>query len=113
VSEFGFSDEILHSIQSILERNECIDKAKIYGSRAKGNYHDRSDIDLAIYGKNIDRFGLAAIQLDFSESDIPLIVDVHHYQGINNALLLEHIDRVGKTIFVNHKGQARENIGCP
>ncbi|WP_414646601.1 nucleotidyltransferase domain-containing protein [Clostridium tetani] len=31
-----------------------IEKAYIFGSRAKGNYKPGSDIDIAIYGENIN-----------------------------------------------------------
>ena len=43
-----------------------IDEVIVYGSRAKGNYHDRSDLDLAFKGQ-FDRYQLFRIKLDLAK----------------------------------------------
>ena len=45
---FGLKPGVIASIQSVLAGFEAIDKAILYGSRAKGNYKVGSDIDLAL-----------------------------------------------------------------
>ncbi|KZY60735.1 MULTISPECIES: nucleotidyltransferase domain-containing protein [unclassified Oleiphilus] len=99
MSQFGLSEQTLSEIRDILSKYEMIDYAKLYGSRAKGNYHERSDIDIAVVGDNIDRFTSSALALDFADSDIPLVVDVHCFHDIKNLQLRDHIERVGQVIY--------------
>ncbi|MBP0048541.1 nucleotidyltransferase domain-containing protein [Marinobacterium sp. AK62] len=76
-----------------------ITQAVLYGSRAKGNWHDRSDVDLAVKGEQLDRFKIARLMLEIDDSDFPYPVDILHYDTLNNPRLKEHIDRVGVVIF--------------
>ena len=50
---FGLSENTYQIICSILSNFTEIEKAIIYGSRAKGNYRIGSDIDLAIIGDEL------------------------------------------------------------
>ena len=77
-----------------------IDEVIVYGSRAKGNYHDRSDLDLAFKGQ-FDRHQLSRIKLDLEETDLPIGFDVLKYEDLKNVLLKDHIDRVGVQIYSN------------
>jgi predicted nucleotidyltransferase len=77
----------------------AVEQVLLYGSRAKGNWHERSDIDLAVKGPQLDRFQLARLLLDIDDSDLPFQVDLLHYDTFNNARLKDHIDRVGIVIF--------------
>jgi len=72
----------------------------IYGSRAKGNYSERSDIDLVIKGSQLnDEQTVEAIRDDIDESDFPYLTDLQYYEKIKNPSLIRHIDRVGKVLF--------------
>ena len=51
--KFGLNDNTIEAIQKVFETNSKIDKAIVFGSRAKGNYKEGSDIDLAVKGRNI------------------------------------------------------------
>lgn len=46
----GLSDSTVAKIRGVLARFPAIDKAVLYGSRAKGNYRPGSDIDLTLQG---------------------------------------------------------------
>lgn len=95
----GLSAAILECIISVFQRHPEIEQVKLYGSRAKGTYHERSDIDLVVYGPAINRHLLASLLMEFDESNIPYHIDLQHYEQIKNTALKDHIDRVGKTIF--------------
>jgi predicted nucleotidyltransferase len=45
---FGLKDEIIANIRSVLMKYEMINRAFIFGSRARGDYKYNSDIDLAL-----------------------------------------------------------------
>jgi predicted nucleotidyltransferase len=47
---YGFTADQLLQIQQILAAFPAVEKAVLFGSRAKGNMHARSDIDLALIG---------------------------------------------------------------
>lgn len=68
--------------------------AKIFGSRAKGNFKRYSDIDIAIYAES-DNSLAANLKEDLEDLDIIYRFDVVHYEKIANQDLKEHIDRVG------------------
>lgn len=48
-------DRVLREIISFARKHH-IEKVILFGSRAKGNHTERSDIDLAIVGGNLDSF---------------------------------------------------------
>lgn len=77
-----------------------IEKVVVFGSRAKGNYKLGSDVDLAIYGDEIDFNIVAKLHYMLEEQGpLPYMFDVVNYSELENKELKEHIDRVGKVIF--------------
>jgi uncharacterized protein len=96
--KFGLKPEYEIVLSSIFKKYNEIEEVILYGSRAKGNYSDRSDIDFAVRG-NIDRHIISHILLDADESMIPYKLDVQDYSKINNYALKDHIDRVGKLFY--------------
>ena len=46
-------EEDIERINSIFKKYKEVDKVLIYGSRAKGNFHKGSDIDLVLIRKNL------------------------------------------------------------
>lgn len=103
----GLDESLLAQLRTVLARYPAVESAILYGSRAKGNFTARSDIDLALVGANLDRHTVARIALDLDASDIPLQVDTQSYQDISNPKLREHIDRVGIEIY------AARSSTCP
>ncbi|NLJ78852.1 MAG: nucleotidyltransferase domain-containing protein, partial [Tissierellia bacterium] len=69
------------------------------GSRAKGNYRNGSDIDLALLGKDLDLQYINRIHLDIDELYLPYKLDLVIYSRIENNDLIDHIDRVGIVIY--------------
>ena len=97
--QFGLSQRQYAELLGILKQFPAIESAIIFGSRAKGTMHERSDIDLAVTGKALDRHLLAELMLAFDDSDLPFQVDIQLLSDIQNPTLLEHISRVGKVIY--------------
>ena len=100
--QYGLSDRTLFTLLSILRKYPGIKQAILYGSRAKGNYRNGSDIDLTfIIDNSFVRTDLLRISGDLDDSDIPYFFDVSVYDKISNPDLKAHIDRVGKVIYVS------------
>lgn len=45
---YGLKDEIFNDIISVFKKYETLEKVYLFGSRARGDYKDISDIDIAI-----------------------------------------------------------------
>jgi predicted nucleotidyltransferase len=103
MSRTGLTPVQLTLLQQVFNKHPKITAVKLYGSRAKSTFNERSDVDLVLFGKSIDRFLVADLLLDLADSDLPYTVDLQNYNDIKNRALIEHIDRVGLVIY------AREN----
>ncbi len=95
---FGLYPNSYKEIISILEKHESIEKVVIYGSRAKGNYREGSDIDFTLFG-TIECDELIQLKNEFEESYIPYLFDISIYKDLQSESLKEHIDRVGKIFY--------------
>lgn len=95
----GIPEEHWHSIVALLRNEPTITDAKLYGSRAKGNFREGSDIDLALFGENITMRTLTEIELAYDQLYLPWKLDLSIYSTISNTDLRDHIDRVGRSVF--------------
>ena len=95
----GLTIEQIDVLVRIFIKYPEIEVVKLYGSRAKGNFNSRSDVDLVVFGEGIDRFLLSNMLLDLDDSNLPYSVDLQNYSEIKNRALIDHIDRVGIPIF--------------
>lgn len=97
----GLSLLEIRVIRSALKRFPEIEKAVLFGSRAKGNFKPGSDVDIAIEGVAITHECINKLPgILNKESALPYFFDIVHYDIITETKLREHIDRVGKIIYV-------------
>jgi len=85
-------------LKNVLTQHVNVQEAKIFGSRAIGNYKASSDIDLALFGP-VDFLEVEEIRSNLDELPIVLKCDVVAYHSIRNPKLRDHIDRVGYVIY--------------
>ncbi|MCP4168696.1 MAG: nucleotidyltransferase domain-containing protein [Chloroflexi bacterium] len=71
---FGLKEKTIAQIHSVLAHHPQVQKAILYGSRAKGNYKTGSDIDLSIFN------------------------------GTSDPDVIDHIQRVGVTFYARPNG---------
>lgn len=103
-NNFGLLESDLISIFKIISSQEKVEKAVIFGSLAKGNFKNGSDVDLALKGKNLDFDTLSEISyLLNEETNMPHKFDIANYHSIQEPELIRHIDRVGVEIFNREK----------
>lgn len=100
----GLRDSDLSCIENAVRQIEEIEECILFGSRAKGNYKRGSDVDLAIKGDRIT-FSTVSHLHDWlnEESPMPYFFDVVQYETISNPKLVEHIDRVGISLYQRNK----------
>ena len=97
--EFGLSLEDIKSIISVFKKYEEVEIAVLYGSRAKGNFKNASDIDLTFVGDNLNMSLVGDIELELDDLLLPYTFDISIKSQISNPDLIDHIDRVGQVFY--------------
>jgi len=102
--------QYIASIISIAQRYEVIKKVVIFGSWAMGNAKRGSDIDLALFGKNIDQQTLTSFQIALEEeTTIPHFFDMLHFESLSNTDLINHILEHGVQIYPSPESASLSN----
>jgi predicted nucleotidyltransferase len=96
---YGLSSQTIQAIQDVLAKFPQVEKAILYGSRAKGNYRTGSDIDLTLSGKDLNTALLLRIETELDDLLLPYTIDLSLFRHIENPDLLAHIDRVGVNFY--------------
>lgn len=112
---YGLKPHTINAIRSIFEKYADVEKAILYGSRAKGNYRTGSDIDITLEGKDLDLTTLQKIETDLDDLLLPYKIDLSLLRQIQNAALMAHIKRVGmefyaKSMLSSSKEENKKNI---
>ena len=97
--EFGLPPTTCHTIRRILADVPAVEKAVIFGSRAKGTHRPGSDIDLTLFGHGLNLDTLGHIATRLYESPIPYQVDLSLFDHIEHPGLREHIERAGQVFY--------------
>lgn len=90
--------DALELVRSVLRCHPEVVAATLFGSRAKGTHHERSDVDLALSGA-LDALAAEAIAAELEDLPLPYRFDVHALDAIVYTPLREHIERVGIQIY--------------
>lgn len=98
--KYGLNDTTIGRIHGVIARYGQIDKAILYGSRAKGNYRAGSDIDLTLAGgHDLNLTVLYRIMDDIDDLHLPYTFDISLLHSISDPDVLDHIKRVGKVFY--------------
>lgn len=98
--KYGLSDSVIFDLQSVFRAFPEIEEVKIFGSRAKGNYREGSDIDLALISKAPIPFAdIMDINIKINDLGLLYKVDLVDYSKKKGTPLGSHIDRVGKPLY--------------
>ena len=96
---YGLKEKHIKAIKSVFAQYPQIEKAVLYGSRAKGNYRHGSDIDLTLIAGDLDLSTLFKIDLELDELLLAYQIDLSLFHTIENPDLVKHIERVGVTFY--------------
>ena len=96
---YGLTSETVKKIRGVFEDFAEIEKAVLYGSRAKGNFKTGSDIDLTLYGENLSLHLLYEVGDALDDLLLPYTIDLSIFDKLNHAELCEHIERVGVVFY--------------
>lgn len=101
-SKYGLPEADLKRIIAQLQQNPKIKKITLFGSRAKGNFKDGSDIDIALIGNNLLLNDILDAAIELDGLNLPFKFDLIIYDQIKEKTLKEHIDRVGIILYTQH-----------
>ena len=97
---YGLPDAVLHKICGVLRRYPQVERAILYGSRAKGTYKNGSDIDLTLRGSaGLTLNVLYNILDDLDELLLPYTIDLSIFDHIDDPDVIEHIQGVGVAFY--------------
>lgn len=102
MDKFGLSEKTIKIITELFKKYDQIDRVIIFGSRARGNFKNSSDIDLAIFGTNIDFKFIRHISSELDELPTPYTFDVLNYSDIENTKLQTNIDTEGSIFYLKN-----------
>ncbi len=99
-ARFGLKETTIHKIRTVLSHYPQVEKAILYGSRAKGNYKNGSDIDLTLRGgADLTLNLLYKIMEELDDLLLPYTIDLSIFDDIHDPDVIEHIQRVGVTFY--------------
>lgn len=97
--KFGLSNKSIQTIHDVFIKYPELEEAIIYGSRAKGNFKEGSDIDITLFGADLTFDILNKIASELDDSNSPYLFDISIFHKLNSPDLEEHIKRVGQTFY--------------
>ena len=96
---YGLKADTIARISGILATHPEIKQAILYGSRAKGNYREGSDIDLCLVGETLILTQLLKIENELDDLLLPYKIDLSLFHALDNPELIDHIRRVGLVFY--------------
>ena len=96
---FGLPLAAIEKIRGVMASHPEVERSVLYGSRAKGNYKTGSDIDMTMYGDDLNHTVLLKILDELDDLLLPWMIDLSIFRQIENVSLLEHIERVGVVFY--------------
>lgn len=97
--KYGLPERTVAQICAVLAQYPQVDRAVLYGSRAKGNYKPGSDIDLTLFGADLTPRLYATIADALDDLLLPYSIDLSVFAELKHPELEAHIQRVGVVFF--------------
>ena len=93
MTDFGIPQRTIDELITYFKSKPFIEKVCIFGSRAKGNYTNGSDIDLAIWTDSPEKFQRIWGELD--DLPTPYKFDVIDFKNLTHQGMINSIEKDG------------------
>ena len=98
--QYGLSAQTLKKVRDVLVQYPQVEEAVLYGSRARGDYKNGSDIDLTLRGGDaLTHTILSRIANDLDDQLLPYTIDLSIFKDIRDAEMAAQIERVGVVFY--------------
>lgn len=91
----GLPDGAIRQMLAVLGDYPDIESVVLFGSRAKGNFRQGSDIDLCLRAPNLSLSDRLQLENRLDDLLLPWNIDLVLWHEIENQALCDHIQRVG------------------
>lgn len=91
----GIYKRFIDELSDYCSTHPSIEKLMLFGSRARGDFQQTSDIDLAIYTRNATHTEQHLIEQTIQEMVTPLKIDVVFTDRLTNEQLISNILQEG------------------
>lgn len=99
MNDFGLPTGDLNAIINVVASVDNVQRAVVYGSRAKGNYRPNSDIDIMLFGDSLTFSDIVTVADRLDDLLLPWQIDITARNRVFNSDFIEQVDRYGKVIF--------------
>ncbi len=100
MKKFGLDEKVIEEIVKVIANYAEVEKAVIFGSRARGDYRDGSDIDIALFGNSLTHSINTNIFYEIDNLYIVYKVDLINFNSLEKEdKLKENILREGVEIY--------------
>ncbi len=94
MNKFGLPERTVNELLEYFKSKPGVEKVVVYGSRAKGNFRNGSDIDFAIWTDDKSAYELR-IEAELDELETPYMFDVTDYKNLSHEGMKKSIDKDG------------------
>ncbi|MEK7700213.1 MAG: nucleotidyltransferase domain-containing protein [Planctomycetota bacterium] len=102
---FGLKESTIQKICAVFARYPQVEKAVLYGSRAKGNYKNGSDIDLTLCGGADLTLGVQyKIMEELDDLLLPYTIDLSIFRDVSDPMWLS-ISGAWESRFTRKRGR--------
>lgn len=102
----GLSGQTVEKIQVVLASFPDVEKAVVYGSRAKGSFKPGSDIDLTLFGDGLTDKVMSRIYWALDDLLLPYEIDLSLFSGLKEPALIAHIRCIGIVLYTREPAAA-------
>jgi predicted nucleotidyltransferase len=111
--KYGLRQHTVDQICAVLAQYSQVERAVLYGSRAKGNYKPGSDIDLTLFGTGLTPRLCASIAEALDDLLLPYTIDLSLFAQLQHPELEAHIQRVGQVFYAREHTSEQQPDAFP
>lgn len=100
-ARIGLPQHALERLLPIFDAYPEVDRVILFGSRAKGNFRQGSDIDLCLVAPTLTMSRCFALENALDDLLLPWKIDLVRWDEIDNPDLRSHIQRCGLLLWVS------------
>ncbi|MCX6863787.1 MAG: nucleotidyltransferase domain-containing protein [Verrucomicrobia bacterium] len=112
-ARFGLTEPTIEKIGGVLAQHPQVEQAVLYGSRAKGNYKNGSDIDLTLMGEELCHDDLLKLMGELDDLLLPYMIDLSIFHQLTHQDLIDYIRRVGVVFYEKRSNASHASTRQP
>lgn len=91
----GLNTQSRSKIISVLAACDKVERVVLFGSRALGTFRQASDVDLCLFGDQLETRDLTPMSFALEDLTVAQSVDLLIFDNVGSKTLREHITRQG------------------